>query len=76
MQGNYQLCVENSSKSPVQINWVFSTGSQAIDYADVVQKKHLKPVEVSAQRSLDMIEQLRKELGDLVVSEERLKEGN
>lgn len=76
MQGNYQLCVENAAKTPAQISWVFSTGSQAIDYDNIVQKKHLKPVELSAQKSLDMIEQLRKQLGDLVVDEERLKEGN
>ena len=39
-------------------------------------KNHLKPVELQAQKVADMVEQLRAELGSLVVSEEALQETN
>ena len=39
-------------------------------------KKHLKPVELSAQKIADMIEQLRTEMNNLIISEETLKSEN
>ena len=74
--GNHQICVQNTEKTPVVINFSLSSGVQAIDYTNIVTKKHLKPVELQAQKIVDMIEQLRSELGSLVVSEEKLKAGN
>ena len=52
------------------------TGVQATDYTNIVTKKHLRPVELQAQKIQDMIEQLRSELTMLIVSEESLKSEN
>ena len=49
---------------------------QATDYTNIVTKKHLRPVELQAQKIQDMIEQLRSELTMLIVSEESLKSEN
>ena len=49
---------------------------QALDYSNIVTKKHLKPVELQAQKVIDMVEQIRNDLGSLVVNEERLKDAN
>ena len=53
-----------------------TTGVQATDYSNIVTKKHLKPVELSAQKIADMIEQLRTEMNNLIISEEILKSEN
>lgn len=74
--GNHQVCIQNTQKSAVAIYFTITTGVQATDYSNIVTKKHLKPVELQAQKIVDMIEQLRNELGSLVVSEEKLKEAN
>ena len=76
MPGNYQLCITNGHKVNVTVNFQIESGVQAIDYTNVVQKQHLKPIELQAQKILDMIEQIRTELGNLVIGEERLKETN
>ena len=47
-----------------------------MDYTAIVTKKHLRPVELQAQKVLDNIQQLRNELSMLIVSEEGLKEEN
>ena len=52
------------------------SGVQALDYSNIVTKKHLKPVELQAQKVIDMVEQIRNDLGSLVVNEERLKDAN
>ena len=54
--GNYQLCITNGHKVNVTINFQIESGVAAIDYANVVQKQHLKPIELQAQKILDMIE--------------------
>ena len=74
--GNHQICIQSSEKRDVTIQFTIQTGVQATDYTNIVTKKHLKPVELQAQKIVDMIEQLRSELGSLVVSEEKLKEAN
>ena len=53
-----------------------TTGVQATDYTNIVTKKHLKPVELQAQKIQDMVEQLRTEMTNLVMSEENLKNEN
>ena len=57
-------------------SFLIETGVQAMDYSNIVTKKHLRPVELQAQKIKDMIEQLRQELTMLVVSEENLKSQN
>ena len=78
--GNYQICVQNLSQNKEQgtVDYRFSlqTGVQATDYTNIVTKKHLRPVELQAQKIQDMIEQLRSELTMLIVSEESLKSEN
>ena len=74
--GNYQLCITNGHKVNVTVNFQIESGVNAIDYENIVQKQHLKPIELQAQKIVDMIEQIRTELGNLVVGEERLKETN
>jgi hypothetical protein len=74
--GNHQICIENTQASPATYLFSIQTGVSATDYSALVTKKHLKPVELSAQKVLDMIEQLRTELGSLVVAEESLQETN
>ena len=78
--GNYQICVQNLSqnkeKGTVDYRFSLQTGVQATDYTNIVTKKHLRPVELQAQKIQDMIEQLRSELTMLIVSEESLKSEN
>ena len=74
--GNYQLCITNNDKKNVTILFTVESGVQATDYTNIVQKQHLKPIELQAQMIQDGLEQIRKELGNLVVGEERLKESN
>ena len=47
-----------------------------MDYSNIVTKKHLKPVELQAEKIKDQIEQLRDVLSNLIVFEESLKEEN
>ena len=75
--GNYQICVQNmNTKTEMRYEFVIQTGVQATDYSNIVTKKHLRPVELQAQKITDMIAQLRNELTMLVVSEENLKSEN
>ena len=74
--GNYQLCITNGHKVNTTVNFAIESGAHNIDYTNIVEKKHLKPVELQSQKILDMIEQIRTELGNLVVGEERIKESN
>ena len=75
--GNYQICVQNTNgKIEQTFDFLLQTGVQALDYSAIVTKKHLRPVELQAQKVLDNIQQLRNELSMLIVSEEGLKEEN
>ena len=75
--GNYQICIQSYEKnSEVKYNFLIETGVSATDYSNIVTKKHLRPVELQAQKIQDMIEQLRSELTMLIVSEESLKSEN
>ena len=49
---------------------------QALDYSNIVTKKHLRPVELQATKIADMVEQLRTEFTALILSEESLKNEN
>ena len=50
--GNYQICVQNESKDG-DMSFLVSvtTGIEATDYSSIVTKKHLQPVELSAQKA-------------------------
>ena len=74
--GNHQICIQNVQKVAVTFQFTIQSGVQALDYTNIVTKKHLKPVELQAQKVIDMVEQIRNDLGSLVVNEERLKEAN
>ena len=75
--GNHQICVQSLNKrEEVRYRFKIETGVQATDYSNIVTKKHLRPVELQAQKIQDMIEQLRSELTTLVISEEGLKAQN
>ena len=47
-----------------------------MDYSNIVTKKHLKPVELQAEKIKDQIDQLRDIFSGLIVYEEGLKEEN
>ena len=72
--GNYQMCVLNKVNEPVTFEFMIQTGVEAKDYSNIITKKHLRPIEVQAQKVSDMVRQLRTELTYLVVNEEILKE--
>ena len=55
--GNYQICVQNiNSKQEVRYQFSIQTGIQALDYTNIVTKKHLRPVELQATKIADMVE--------------------
>ena len=54
--GNYQICVLNKSTKHYQFQMSITTGIEAIDYSSIVTKKHLQPVDLSAQKVQDQIE--------------------
>lgn len=73
--GNYQVCVTNKRpNSEVEFDFMIQTGIEAKDYSNIITKKHLKPIELQAQKVQDMVKQLRQELSFLVANEENLKE--
>ena len=74
--GNYQACITNKDNSDVEFEFMIQTGIEAKDYTNIITKKHLKPIEVQAQKVQDMVKQLRQELSYLVMNEENLKEQN
>ena len=75
--GNYQFCIQNlAKKKTIEFQFTIQTGVQATDYSNIVTKKHLRPVELQAQKVQDMIEQIRNELGMLILYEETLKTEN
>jgi hypothetical protein len=57
-------------------DFMIQTGVEAKDYSNIITKKHLRPIEVQAQKVQDMVKQLRQELSYLVMNEENLKEQN
>ena len=59
-----------NTKNEVSYSFSLSTGVQATDYSNIVTKKHLKPVELQAQKIKDMIENVREELKILSLTEE------
>ena len=74
--GNYQMCIFNKESSPQSFEFMIQTGVEAKDYSNIITKKHLRPIEVQAQKVQDMVKQLRQELSYLVQNEESLKEQN
>ena len=71
------MCVQNlNAKRAIEFAFSIQTGVQATDYSNIVTKKHLRPVELQAQKVQDMIEQLRNELSSLIMYEETLKSEN
>lgn len=75
--GNYQFCIQSlAKKKAIEFQFTIQTGVQATDYSNIVTKKHLRPVELQAQKVQDMIEQIRNELGMLILYEETLKTEN
>ncbi|TNV76353.1 hypothetical protein FGO68_gene5453 [Halteria grandinella] len=74
--GNHQVCVLNRENQQVSFEFMIQTGVEAKDYSNIITKKHLRPIEVQAQKVQDMVRQLRQELSYLVANEESLKEQN
>ena len=75
--GNHQICIQNmNSKRSEKFNFKIETGVQATDYSNIVTKKHLRPVELQAQKIADTVTQLRQEFTSLILSEENLKSEN
>jgi hypothetical protein len=74
--GNYQVCITNKVSNDVEFDFMIQTGIEAKDYSNIITKKHLKPIELQAQKVQDMVKQLRQELSYLVMNEENLKEQN
>ena len=57
--GNYQICILNKENEPVTFDFMIQTGVEAKDYSNIITKKHLRPIEVQAQKVQDMVRQLR-----------------
>ena len=74
--GNYQICILNKERDVANFEFMIQTGVEAKDYSNIITKKHLRPIEVQAQKVQDMVRQLRTELTYLVMNEENLKEQN
>ena len=74
--GNYQICVLNKGAEGQEFQFSLQTGIEAKDYTNIITKKHLRPIELQAQKVQDMVKQLRQELSYLVKNEESLKEQN
>ena len=75
--GNYQICVKSiNKKGSERFKFKIETGVEAKDYSINVTKKHLRPVEVQAQKISDKIAEMRQEFTTLVLSEENLKTEN
>ena len=70
MGGNYQVCVNNRDNQQITFDFMIQTGIEAKDYSNIITKKHLRPIEVQAQKVQDMVKQLRQELSYLVMHEE------
>ena len=52
--GNYQVCIQNmNSGMEIRYDFLIQTGVQAMDYSNIVTKKHLRPVELQAQKIQD-----------------------
>ena len=76
MGGNYQVCILNKGEHQQEFRFAMQTGIEAKDYSNIITKKHLRPIELQAQKVQDMVKQLRQELSYLVQNEENLKEQN
>lgn len=76
VSGNHQICVSNNDSKERTFDFKIQTGIEAKDYSSIITKKHLRPVEVQAQKVQDMVAQLRQELSYLVESEEKLRTQN
>ena len=70
------MCINNRDNQQVAFDFMIQTGIEAKDYSNIITKKHLRPIEVQAQKVQDMVKQLRQELSYLVMHEEQLKEQN
>ena len=68
--------MQSFENTPTSFKITIQTGVQATDYTNIVTKKHLLPVELQAEKIGDMVEQIRKELAELVIAEEGLKDEN
>ena len=54
--GNYQVCVQNqNTKQDARYSFSIRTGVQAMDYSNIVTKKHLRPVELQATMLSDIV---------------------
>ena len=70
------MCVLNRENQLATFEFMIQTGVEAKDYSNIITKKHLRPIEVQAQKVQDMVRQLRQELSYLVANEESLKQQN
>lgn len=68
--------MNNREARDVTFDFLIQSGVEAKDYSNIITKKHLRPIEVQAQKVQDMVKQLRQELSYLVMNEENLKEQN
>ena len=48
--GNYQMCVFNRDNTQQNFEFMIQTGVEAKDYSNIITKKHLRPIEVQAQK--------------------------
>ena len=74
--GPYQMCIQNQKSEDNMFELVIKTGEFSDERAQAITKKHLKPVEQQAAKINAMVEEIRKELGALVVNELQLSDQN
>ena len=49
------MCIENKNEVEKIYSINFQSGVQVTDYSSIIQKKHLKPVELNAQKIVDQL---------------------
>lgn len=70
-KGKYKICVTNIAKDakPIDVEYQLETGISAVNYDDLVQKKHLLPIELQAQKIQDFVEITRNSIAYLANEE-------
>jgi len=71
--GMHQICFKNKVKQPRRVHLEVHT-NLVKDYTEMVQKEHLKPVEVQFRKAEDMLKAISNEMGKSREREAQLRE--
>ena len=74
--GPYAVCVHNGGDNQVTAGLIVRIGTQARDYTSLASTKDLKPSELTLRRVKDTSELIHKEVQQMKVREEEMRETN